>query len=389
MSQEKGPSLPKTQPWESITKRWMAAGLVLLFAFIIWQIHTIVAPLIIALLLAYVLNPSVGGIMRVAKVSRTVATLIVYFWLLVLLVALPVLLIPPIVEQIRALNLDFRAILQELGEILEQYQTIDILGFTIDLPQLYTGLQGQLASLLAALASQSINIIFGAASSLLWLIFILVVSFYILRDADRLNRYLEGLIPPGYRQEVNGLRREMGEIWDSFLRGQIILSLTVGVLIWGAMELVGVRNALVLGILAGILEVIPNIGPILAAIPAVILSLFQGSTNLPLDNTWFALLVAGIYVVIQQVENNLLVPRIIGDSVNLPASMVLIGAVAGASVAGLLGIFLAAPVMATLRVLGEYVFSKLVEAPVEAPVAVYSNPESQSSEGQELTEKKS
>jgi predicted PurR-regulated permease PerM len=127
------------------------------------------------------------------------------------------------------------------------------------------------------------------------------------------------------------------------------------------MRVVGVRNALILGIIAGVLEIIPNIGPAVAAIPAVLIAYFQGSTYLPLSNGWFALLVIGLYVVIQQLENNILVPRIIGRSLNLHPLVVIIGAIAGASLAGVLGIFLAAPILASLRILGEYFHCKLLD----------------------------
>jgi hypothetical protein len=130
-----------------------------------------------------------------------------------------------------------------------------------------------------------------------------------------------------------------------------------------------VRNALILGIMAGVLEIIPNIGPTIAAIPAVLIAYFQGSTYLPLSNGWFALLVIGIYVVIQQVENNILVPRIIGRSLNLHPLVVIIGAIAGARLAGILGMFLAAPMLASLRILGNYVYCKLLDLePFDEPV---------------------
>ena len=98
-----------------------------------------------------------------------------------------------------------------------------------------------------------------------------------------------------------------------------------------------------------------------AAIPAVLIAYFQGSAHLPLSNGWFALLVIGLYVVIQQFENNILVPRIIGRSLNLHPLVVIIGVIGGASLAGIMGIFLAAPILASLRIVGGYVYSKLLD----------------------------
>jgi predicted PurR-regulated permease PerM len=131
-----------------------------------------------------------------------------------------------------------------------------------------------------------------------------------------------------------------------------------------------VPNALLLGLLAGILEIIPNLGPVLAAVPAVALAFFQGSDRLPLSNEWFVALVIFLYILIQQVENYVFVPRILGASVKLHPVVVIAGVVAGASIAGLLGIFLAAPTIASLRLLGGYLYAKMLQPdPSSAPVA--------------------
>ncbi|MGQ9518417.1 MAG: AI-2E family transporter, partial [Anaerolineae bacterium] len=126
----------------------------------------------------------------------------------------------------------------------------------------------------------------------------------------------------------------------------------------------------ILGLLAGVLEVIPNFGPVLAAVPAILLALFQGSRFIPVGNAWFALVIAGAYVLIQQIENNYLVPRIIGRSVKLHPVVVLVGAVAGAYLGGILGVFLAAPVIASARVLGRYLYHKVLDMEPFEPVLV-------------------
>ena len=115
------------------------------------------------------------------------------------------------------------------------------------------------------------------------------------------------------------------------------------------------------GILAGILEIVPNIGPVLAAIPAIILALFQGSMRFDLNYVWFAILVALTHFLIQQVENHYFVPRIIGGSVNLHPVVTIVGVLVGANLVGILGIFLAAPTIATIRVLARYVHNKVMD----------------------------
>jgi predicted PurR-regulated permease PerM len=119
----------------------------------------------------------------------------------------------------------------------------------------------------------------------------------------------------------------------------------------------------VLGILAGLLEALPNIGPVLAAIPAVLLALLQGSSVLSVSNLVFALIVALFYFVVQQLENNIIVPRLIGQALDLPPILVMAGVVVGASVGGILGAFMAAPLIATLRIVAMYTYNKILGRP--------------------------
>jgi len=158
----------------------------------------------------------------------------------------------------------------------------------------------------------------------------------------------------------------MGHVWQGFFRGQVTLSLVIGFTTWAALSLLSMPGALVLAIVAGVMEIIPNLGPILAMIPAVIVALIQGSDNQALmefGRLGFALMVVAVYFLIQQIENSIVVPRVIGDSVNLHPVVVMCGVVVGFSMGGVLGAFLAAPVIATARVLGSYIHAKLLDYP--------------------------
>jgi predicted PurR-regulated permease PerM len=120
-------------------------------------------------------------------------------------------------------------------------------------------------------------------------------------------------------------------------------------------------GALYLGIIAGLLEIIPTIGPIIAAVPAVIVALVQGSAYLPIGNLAFAGLIVLFYILVQQVENNFIVPRVLGDAVELPPLVVMTGVVVGASVGGILGALLATPVIATGREMLDYIYRKMLD----------------------------
>jgi predicted PurR-regulated permease PerM len=357
-----------SRPWSESTKRWVVVGLIIAGAIIFYMVRKILFPVILALLLAYLLNPLVERLMKI-RLSRALATILTYFILLIALAGGTSILVPMVVQQVSSINLDFVAIYESVRQIVADYQTITILDVSIELSAIFQSLEDRLIDLATGFASRSaeelVEISFGVASgfvsTFVWLIFILVVSFWLIKDADKMMGSLAGLIPLDYRDDVEGLGYSVGDVWNSFFRGLLLLSLIVGVITGVTMWLAGVKNALLLGMLAGVLEVVPTFGPVIAAIPGVAVAFFQGSTHLPVANGWFALLVLGLYVMIQQVENNLLAPRIIGASVKLHPLVVLVGAIGGYSIGGILGAFLAAPVIGTSRILGEYIYKKLVE----------------------------
>ncbi|MGQ9665851.1 MAG: AI-2E family transporter [Anaerolineae bacterium] len=360
---------------QSISRRWSPqAKLVVVIAsmvVVVWALFrfsSLLSPLIIAIILAYLLTPAVNWLHHRARFPRVLALLVVYLLLLGLISVVPLLVVPPLVREFGDFRLDLESIIVKVMGALSQ--PIHVLGFVLEPPNIYDELVATLRNLLSPMAVSAVSILVGIASSVVWLIFILVVSFYLVKDADRITYYLKGMIPPALRPDAERLVTEIGEIWNAFFRGQLVLSASVGVLTGVLVTALGLSNGAILGLLAGVLEVIPNFGPVLAAVPAILLALFQGSRFIPVGNAWFALVIAGAYVLIQQIENNYLVPRIIGRSVKLHPVVVLVGAVAGAYLGGILGVFLAAPVIASARVLGRYLYHKVLDMEPFEPVLV-------------------
>lgn len=357
-----------SNPWSDTTKRWVVLALLGAGAMLAYRIRNLLPPFILASLLSYILNPVVEAL-KGLRLSRTKATIVTYVLLLIAAGVATSILVPMVLQQLSAINVDLLAIYQGIMDFASQHQTVNIRDYTIELSDVFDRLEDSLIQLVTGYASRSaeelVDIAFGVASrfasTFVWLIFILIVSFWLTREADEIANLVEGLIPTEYQDELEGLRRKIAVVWNSFFRGLLLLSFSVGAITTVAIWLVGVKNALLLGILAGVMEVVPSFGPIIACIPAVAVAFFQGSTHLPIANGWFALLVLGLYVVIQQVENNFLAPRIIGSSVRIHPLVILVGAIGGYSVGGILGAFLAAPIIGTSRVLGEYIYGKLAQ----------------------------
>ncbi len=345
--------------WDVGTKRLVGTVVFVLLALIVYRFRVVLPPLILAFLLAFILDPVVDFLERRARIPRTGATALVFLVLIAAAVTAPVIAMPPVVRAITSLNLDFVRIAAQLDRFFAQ--PIQILQWQFDLRDVYREFQQGIRQFLTAVATGTVNFVVGFVSTLFWVIFILISSFYLTRDADRIVTWLDNLAPLSFREDFIRLRHEITGVWNAFLRGQLILGLFIAVITTVVNTAIGLPNAPALGLLAGVLEFIPNIGPTVAAIPAVLIALFQGSYWLPLSNFWFAVLVAGVYILIQQVEANLLIPRIMGRGLNLHPLVVLVAVILGGSLAGVLGVLIAAPTVATLRVLGEYIYRRLTD----------------------------
>ncbi len=391
-------AIPASHRWDAATKRTVVFLLLGVVIFTLWLSRSVLPWLIIAGILSYLLSPLVDLQTRI-RVPRSVATVVVFLIVLALMILMPVLLIPALIEQARQLaSFDVGGTafsvydwtlrtLNELpdevvlfgfvlptGNIVEQFETsFRQVTFVPTLAEVLGYIQRGIttaAGIVSSTAALSVAVVGRIVQGFITAIVIFFLSLYLTKDMPLIRRYIEGVFPESYQPELRELLRRIGRIWSSFFRGQLILSTVIGVVTWLVLTLVGMPGALILGITAGVLEVIPNIGPIIATIPAVIVALIQGSTVLAeygVGHVGFALIIIAIYFIVQQVEASVLVPRIIGDSVNLHPVVIICGVAVGFNAFGILGAFLAAPVLASARQVGSYVHAKLLDYPPFRP----------------------
>jgi len=389
-------------PWSGRTKRLIALitlGLFLLLALQLLQAWTIV---VIALVLSYLLNPIVnlfenyilhkipnGGI------RRTLAVILTFVALIVLLSLAVILIVPPLAVQIR----DFA---DELPALASSYEAEleDTLSRPISIGNRNIVPWEELSALVgnnqangnnfdivatvrdtaAALTVPVFNIATIALTVIFNILFMFVIMFYMMKDGHLFIHKIDSITPVEYQGDVRRMIYELGLIWNAYLRGQLLLGFIVGIETVIAATILGLPQPLVLGLIAGILEFIPNLGPILSAVPAILLALISPSTTIPgLDGVLFALVVAAVYTFIQQSEALFLVPRIMGGHLDLHPLAILISVLSGAAIAGILGIILAAPIVATMRLLLVYIWGKLLDIDpfTKAPLPVYMPPQTE------------
>ena len=145
------------------------------------------------------------------------------------------------------------------------------------------------------------------------------------------------------------LLNRLGDLWVTYIKGQFLLSLIMGVATWIVGSAIGLHWAFGIGLVAGILQTIPGFGPIVAAVPAVVVALLKGSSVIAIENAYFALLVAGTCIVLQQVSQFLIEPRVMGKRLSLSPVVILVGVMIGAALGNIVGAYLAVPIMASIR----------------------------------------
>lgn len=298
-------------------------------AWFLFEIRGILIAVFIAFILMAAHLPFVE-FLRKYKVPKPFAILIPYLFTFSLLVLLIIPLVPFFVSQIQLLILKFPFYLDKAARIF---------GIQINASQMNAFAISEL-NIIGKNAFFVTSKVFGGIFSLLTVI---VVSFYLLADNERMKKTVAGMFPKDKQKKAVDTFVQIEEKLGAWLRGQLVLSFSIGLLTWIGLTFLGIEFALPLALIAGILEVIPTIGPVISSIPAIIVALTISPT--------LALIVAGMYMIIQLLENNLLVPKIMETAVGLNPVVIILGVMIGGNLLGVLGALLSIPFISMFVIL--------------------------------------
>lgn len=345
--------------WSALTKLVVVVGILTFAIYLLTRFREVIPPFILSAILAFILSPLVDRLEARLPIRRGLATVLVYLIMFGLLALLLALLIPVLVNQVQVLNIDLQSMILQAERLLGQ--AVVIAGYPVNLGQALDQVLTGLRNVVEPAFGQTLGILVDVITSFVWVVFIMVISFYLIKDGGHLREWIDRQIPPAYKDDYLWLKSEVYGIWSDFFRGQIVLAVVVSVIFTIVGLIIGLPLALAMAVFAGLMEFIPSVGHGIWLVTAVLLTLFQGSTWLPIPNLVMALIVIGLHVIYQQVDLNYLIPRIIGRRVHLHPLVVILGIVAGAVLAGVLGIVLAAPTIASARVLGRWVRAHLLD----------------------------
>lgn len=307
---------------------------------------------ILAVVLTYLLNPAVTTIEH-KGMPRLGAILIIYSALIIITGTLVFYGMPHILLQ---LNQMIDVIPEYTVQVRELVQSIQQQYARAGIPEAIRDIIEErivwVEESLVQLARRATEGITGIVGYIFNIILAPVLAYYMLKDVELFRRTVVRFIPSAWRDDALALGSEVHHVLNSFIRGYLTVSLIVGMLTWLAMTLLGVELALVLGIFAGLTNIIPYFGPLIGALPAVLIAL--------LTSKLLALKVIIAFGVIQQLESSVISPKILGDRVGLHPLFVILVVLAGGQLYSLIGIILAVPVSAILKVIIEFVLKKFL-----------------------------
>ena len=345
---------------------------VIFLGWILWAVRAVLWPYALGLTLAYILAPIVGliesGFRRIGeyprlkfvnRIARMISIVITYLLVIAILVGFFSIVVPMVIRQGRTLweqRETVWAYISNFGrDMIAQYQLLpDAIKVRVE------ETVGRFSEMLGGIIQQAVEgtavVISYTFSLVLAILIIPFWTFYLLLDANKISSSLRRSVPDVLREDAMKIIVLVDTVFSSYLRGQLFLGVIIGIISTIVFTIMGVNFSVLLGLISGIFEMVPNIGPVLGAIPAILVALSQDPV--------LALWVIGYAFIVQQLENLFITPQVIGETLQLHPVVIMVVLVIGSEISGLVGLFLAPVVTAALRDLFRYVSYRLGPNPL-------------------------
>lgn len=362
--------MEKSPTWGGNIKLIVGFTAVAIVAAFLVRFQSILPPLLLTFILTYLLRPLAVRLSKSPRLSWRWSVNIIFIVLVILLLAAFTLTGVAVVQQLQSLINVVQRFVNVLPDMVLEFSTqVFMIGpFRVDMSQYLASsdleslaqqvlgaiqpLLGRAGSLLGTVAS-------GTVTTLGWSFFIILVSYFVLADMGQVPEKLVQFDLPGYYPDIRRIGRELSHIWNAFLRGQIIL-FTLSVVVYTILfAVLGVRNVLALALVSGLARFVPYIGQWVNWAILILVTVFQKSNYFGLSTIQYVILVVVTVLVIDQIFDNVISPRILGRSMGVHPAAVLIAAIIGFSLLGIVGVILAAPGLASFTMLSRYVIRKM------------------------------
>ncbi len=359
---------PGSPQWGSTAKLVASLTIVVVLGALVARFEAIIGPILMAFVLAYLLHPLISFLENKLHFAWGLGVSLVYILIILILLSLitwgGVGLIGQIQNLIVAVqnyinglpafiaSLSHKVVM--LGPFRLDFSTFD---WTIVSQQILSYVQpalGNVAGLVGTLAG-------GAATTLGWTVFVVVVSFFFLLESGGLRNGILHFDIPGYTTDIQKISRRLGRIWNAFLRGQVIIFISKVISYTILMSILGVHYALPIALIGGFAGFLPYVGAAINYIIIGLVTYFQGSNPYGLYPLTYTIVAIVVALLIDQVHDNLVSPRLMGQTLKVHPAFVLIAAFIAFNLLGILGVVIAAPLLATLQLFGRYTLRKMLD----------------------------
>ncbi len=371
--EEKGKELPvqvvpnRSPRWQNNTKQIVVIGLLIILAISIYFLRNMIAPIIFSLILTYLLLPVASYVHRKLKITWTFSVVVIYLLIIFLILGITTWGGFAIFSQAENLINFLIEAINDFPDLMEKY----LKPINGNSDPLRTNLWVMLDSKIGIQLSDNIQEILknaaggiasiaqGAVSKIGWLFFIIGFSFFIVLESKNFGNSEITFSTKGYEFDILMAKQQISRIWNSFLRGQVILMIFAILLYTFLFSILGLNYSFVLALGVGVARLIPYVGSTVAFTAYGIVAYFQEPTILGLPPLTYAILIVGIAFVIDKIIDGLLTPKIMADTLKIHPAMILIFAIIFSRIFGIIGIFLAAPMLASLKLVLNYLLRKL------------------------------
>lgn len=356
--------------WSSTTKLLVGLVIVGIAAFLLSRFSNLIPPLLMIFIITYLLHPVTIFFSRGLKTSWKTSVNLIYVLILLILIGLLTLGGVGLVGQIQSLVSSVQQIVTNLPAYIETYsgKVFEIGPFTLDMNTIdLNEISSQLISYVQPLLGQTGNLLSAAAGSAAqtigWLFFILLVSYFVMVESSGLQSDLIKVNLPGYSEDFRRLGNELSRIWNAFLRGQMLIFSLATIVFTILFSLLGVKYAIGLAFMAGLAKFLPYIGPFITSSTIALVTFFQSDKPFILfeQPILYTVIVLVVTSSIDNIIDNLITPRIMARTLKVHPAAVLVTALIFANLLGIIGVVVAAPLLATFTLLGRYITRKMLD----------------------------
>lgn len=339
--------------WSTQTRIFVISIMLILFAILLVYIHSLLRPLVIAGLLAFMLYPIATAIRRRTPLKQRAAGNLVFFVFLALIAAIPSVVTPLIIGEMDTLGEQLVVIIGGINDFLSQTTVLGYRIFSTVPADIETSLTGMFRP---EVLYESIG---AVTENLVWVGVIMIVVYYLMVDWPQARKKIYDAVPDDLKQDGFELFNRLRKIWNVYLRGQLSTMLLLGVISGITAALLGLPAAIILGLGAAAFGLVPSVGSSLYVVVPGLVALFSGTTLFGLPKFWYVVIVVGVFAGIHLFENYWLRPKVLGQGLRLHPAVILVSVLGAITVGGGLLALVVIPVISSAGVVIQYLIRRL------------------------------